>query len=334
MALDPNLGEAWIAKGYYEYGCVGDFESAARYYEQARQLLPNSSLVRLVPRLRRTRSGAMGTKRILLQGSRTARPAQSGSAHSPRAILYHAASFPRSAPEARPKSWILCPTTSMPWWKREPLRKPKAICREPRPSRSSRAGGRRSDGLGTFIKLFSSAARPNDFAVKGDTSRARSGVGYLNGELRFWLGWAQEIAGDQPPPRKPGERPAPNWKLFSKNNRKIGLSFDDLALITMGLGDKAAALTLVERAMAVHPIEKDAANGPQSIEILARVAARLGEPDRAIAALQKILSMPGNGGTGHRHAANTCPPPARSDVRSAPERSAFPKARRDSSSPK
>src|SRR5580704_5937833 len=47
MALDTSLGEAWIAKGYYEYGCVGDFESAARYYEQARQLLPNSSLVRL-----------------------------------------------------------------------------------------------------------------------------------------------------------------------------------------------------------------------------------------------------------------------------------------------
>jgi serine/threonine-protein kinase len=31
------------------------------------------------------------------------------------------------------------------------------------------------------------------------------------------------------------------------------------------------------------------------VEILARVAAGVGEPDRAIAALQKILSMPGQG---------------------------------------
>ena len=31
------------------------------------------------------------------------------------------------------------------------------------------------------------------------------------------------------------------------------------------------------------------------IEILARVAARMGEPDRAIAALQKLLSMPYEG---------------------------------------
>jgi hypothetical protein len=60
----------------------------------------------------------------------------------------------------------------------------------------------------------------------------------------------------------------------------------------MGLDDKAAALALSERATAANPIEKDAFTGPASIEILARVAARLGEPDRAIAALQKLLSIP------------------------------------------
>jgi len=60
----------------------------------------------------------------------------------------------------------------------------------------------------------------------------------------------------------------------------------------MGLGDKAAAFAFVEKAMAVVPIEKDAVNGPNPIEILARVAAQMGEPDRAIAALQKLLSIP------------------------------------------
>jgi serine/threonine-protein kinase len=60
----------------------------------------------------------------------------------------------------------------------------------------------------------------------------------------------------------------------------------------MGLGDKAAALALSERAMAANPIEKDALLGSAPIETLARVAAQLGEPDRAIAALQKLLSIP------------------------------------------
>ena len=44
--------------------------------------------------------------------------------------------------------------------------------------------------------------------------------------------------------------------------------------------------------MATVPVEQDALNGPIPIEILARVAAQVGEPDRAIAALQKLLSTP------------------------------------------
>ena len=60
----------------------------------------------------------------------------------------------------------------------------------------------------------------------------------------------------------------------------------------MGLGDKAAAFALVERAMAAVPIEKDAIDGPIPIDILARVAAQMGERDRAIDALQRLLSIP------------------------------------------
>jgi hypothetical protein len=68
----------------------------------------------------------------------------------------------------------------------------------------------------------------------------------------------------------------------------------------MGLGDKAAALALSERAMAANPIEKDALLGYAPIEILARVAAQLGEPDRAIAALKKLLSIPSEGALASR----------------------------------
>ena len=69
----------------------------------------------------------------------------------------------------------------------------------------------------------------------------------------------------------------------------------DLALVAMGLGDETGALSLAERGMATRSSQTDAANVPQAIEIFARVAARMGQPDRAIAALEKILSTPGNG---------------------------------------
>ena len=47
--------------------------------------------------------------------------------------------------------------------------------------------------------------------------------------------------------------------------------------------------------MVAVPIEKDAVIGSGPLEILARVAAQTGEPDRAIAALQKLLSIPCDG---------------------------------------
>ena len=45
LTLKPNLGEALLAKGFYHYACLKDYEAAVRYFEQARQLLPNSSQI-------------------------------------------------------------------------------------------------------------------------------------------------------------------------------------------------------------------------------------------------------------------------------------------------
>jgi serine/threonine-protein kinase len=120
-------------------------------------------------------------------------------------------------------------------------------------------------------------------------------LGYINGELRFWLGWAQEVAGDHAGAQESWRQARSELEPFLKEQPDNLSLIGDLALTNMGLGDKAAALALSERAIAANPIEKDALEGPIPIEILARVAARMGEPDRAIAALQKVLSIPDEG---------------------------------------
>src|SRR5207244_13167743 len=45
LTLQPNLGEALLATGSYHYSCLKDYETAVRYFEQARQFLPNSSRI-------------------------------------------------------------------------------------------------------------------------------------------------------------------------------------------------------------------------------------------------------------------------------------------------
>jgi serine/threonine-protein kinase len=120
-------------------------------------------------------------------------------------------------------------------------------------------------------------------------------LGYLNSELRFWLGWAQEVAGDHASAQQTWRQARSELESFLKEQPENFVVIGDLALINAGLGEKDAALTFAERAMAVIPLEKDAMHGTIPIEVLARVTAQTGEPDRAIAAIQKLLSMPAGG---------------------------------------
>jgi len=120
-------------------------------------------------------------------------------------------------------------------------------------------------------------------------------LGYTNGELRFWLGWAQDVAGDHAAALESWRQARSELEPFLKEQPDNDSLIGDLALTNMGLGDKAAAFKLIEQGMAVDPLEKDALYGPIPLEILARVGAGMGEPDRAIAALQKLLSIPYTG---------------------------------------
>ena len=117
-------------------------------------------------------------------------------------------------------------------------------------------------------------------------------LGYYNGELRFWLGWAQEVSGDHDGARESWGQARTELESFLKEQPENVVLMGDLALTNMALGDNTAAMTLAERAIAMMSIEKDALTGPRPLDILARVAARAGDADRAISTLEKLLSIP------------------------------------------
>src|SRR5436309_5738041 len=90
-------------------------------------------------------------------------------------------------------------------------------------------------------------------------------LGYINGELRFWLGWAQEVAGDQAAAQGTWRQARSELESFLKEQPENDQLMCDLALTNMGLGNKAAAFASAERAMASLPIDKDALSGPRSV---------------------------------------------------------------------
>ena len=177
------------------------------------------------------------------------------------------------------------------------------------------------DALGTQVYQAILERRPAPIIprLKEILAKPEPALGFSNGELRFFLGWAQEVAGDHAAAQESWRQARSELEPFLKEQPENYYLIGDLALFNMGLGDKAAALALSERAMAANPIEKDPSTGPWSLEILARVAAQMGEPDRAIAALQKLLSIPYAGSLSTDHAAHSRAAPAGSNVRSAPE---------------
>jgi hypothetical protein len=120
-------------------------------------------------------------------------------------------------------------------------------------------------------------------------------VGYLNGELRFWLGWAQDLSGDHAAAHETWQQARSELESFLKEQPENYNLLADLALACMSLGDKPTAVAFAERAMAAIPVEKDAVDGPRVLEALARVAAQAHESDRAIGMLEKLMSLPYQG---------------------------------------
>ena len=67
-------------------------------------------------------------------------------------------------------------------------------------------------------------------------------LGYFIGELRFFLGWAQEVAGDHAAAQESWKQARSELESFLKEQPENQALISDLALTNMSLGDKAAGL--------------------------------------------------------------------------------------------
>ena len=297
LTLQPNLGEAVLAKGYYHYSCLKDYDTAVGYFEQARQLLPNSSRIPESLAFVERRRGQWDQSESYFNEAERLDP------RNVSILTQHALSYMelRRFPEAvRKFDQVLDITPD----DLDTLVLKAAIAQAegdlPRASAILAPLHPATDDSGALeIRAYQAILerRPAQIIprLKEILAKPDPALGFYNGELRFWLGWAQEVAGDQAAAQESWQQARSELEPFlKKQSENVGL-IADLTLINMGLGDKAAALALSEQAMAANPIEKDALDGPIPIEILARVSARMGEPDRAITALQKLLSIPYNG---------------------------------------
>jgi len=294
LALQPNLGEAIMAKGYYYYACLKDYDAAVRYFEQARQLLPNSSRIPESLAYIARRRGQWDRSESYFNEAEKLDP------RNVYLLTQHANTYiyrRRFAEALRKLEQVLDITPD----DVDALTLKASIAQAegdlPRASAllaPLHPGADDSSAVETQVYQAILERRPASIIprLKEILGQSDPALGYINGGLRFWLGWAQEAAGDYAAAEETWRLARSELESFLKDQPENYTLIGYLALTNMGLGDKAAALAFSEQAMAANPIEKDSLTGPLPVEILARVAARLGEPDHAIAALQKLLSVP------------------------------------------
>jgi len=297
LTLQPNLGEAVLAKGYYYYACLKDYDTAVRYFEQARQFLPNSSRIPESLAYVARRRGEWDRSESYFNEAERLDP------RNVNLLFQHALSYValRRFPDALRKLDQILNITPDDFdtlvekagiaQAEGDLPRASALLAPLRPAADLNQA-LEQQVYQAILERRSGSVIPG---LKEILAKPDPALGYFNGELRFWLGWAQEVAGDQHAAQESWRQARTELESFLKEQPGNYFLIGDLALTDAGLGDKTAALAMAERAITANPIEKDAFSGPRPLEILARVAARMGEPDRAIAALQKLLSMPGQG---------------------------------------
>jgi serine/threonine protein kinase/Tfp pilus assembly protein PilF len=301
LTLQPNLGEALIAKGQYHYACLKDYDTAVRYFERARQLLPNNSRIsECLANVTRKR-GQWDESEMYFDEAERLDPRNVNILSNHARSYIHFRRFPEALRKLDQVLNIIPDDID--------TLAHKAIIAQaegdlPRAAALLALLHPTTDDFSVleeqvYQAILERRPAPIIARLKEILANPDPTPGYVIGELRFWLGWAQEVAGDRAAAQESWRQAHSELESFLKGQSEKFTGLCDLALTSMGLGDKAAAFALTEQAMAALPIEKDAIVGPESIEVLARVAAQMEEPDRAIAALRQLLSIPYWGTVSH-----------------------------------
>ncbi len=294
LTLQPNLGDAVLAKGQYYYACLKDYDSAVRYFEQARQFLPNSSRIPQQLAYVARRRGQWERSESYFNEAERLDP------RNVSLLIQHAISYIalRRFPEAlqkldqvlkiTPDDVDTLATKAAIAQAQGDLPRASALLAPLRPA----AGDTQALEAQVYQAILERRPAQMILRLQEILAKPDPALGYINGRLRFWLGWAQEVGGNRAGAQVTWQQARIELESFLKEQPENYSLIEILALTNAGLGDKKAALALSERAMATLRIDIDALVGAVPIQILARVAAETGEPDRAIAALQKLLSIP------------------------------------------
>src|SRR5262249_6301664 len=240
FTLQSNLGEAILAKGYYYYACLTDYDTAGGYFEQARQFLPDRRQLRQAVGYVAGRQGEWARSESYFNEADRLGP------HNVLLLTNHALSYVvlRRFPEALRKFYqvlnIIPDDVDTLAYKSAILQAEGDLPRAAALLAPLRPNADQTSALETQVYQAILERRPAQIIsrLKEILAKPDPALGYHNGGLRFWLGWAQDVAGDHAAAQESWRQARSELESFLKEQPENYELIGDLALTNMGLGDK------------------------------------------------------------------------------------------------
>ena len=293
--LQPELGEAWLAQGYYHYHCLRDYAGALQEFKEAQKRLPNNSDVLSAIAYIERRQGQWDAEVAHLQQAVQIDPRNLTVLGSLAESLLSLRRFAESRAvldrclEISPGD-LYSLTLKAATYQAEGRLDQAGKLLDPLSLSPS------EEGIFSLIKVtqllyerrFEEAVAASQAVL---TRQSEPHVGAAKG-YAVLLGYAQLWAGHAADARTAFDRaisaikPAPD-SVVSVDDTDLPCF---LAMAYAGLGDKQAALAQAHKAIELY--RDDAVNKPIAEITLAQIEAQFGNIDASIAALPRLLKVP------------------------------------------
>jgi TolB-like protein/Flp pilus assembly protein TadD len=294
LTLQPRLGEALMAKGYYYYGCLRDYESAKAYFERAQGVLPNSSQIPQALAYVTRREGQWNASLEYFKQAEERDP-RNVALLTQYALTYTVLGRFQEATHKLDQILGIVPGDV------DTLAVKACVL-------ISQGDVTAASGLLDAVSLsgeqvFALEVQAYIAILRRQTGSIGSRLGELlahsdparrqeNAELGFWCGWAQRLAGDTGGAKGRWQQTRAELEDLLKQQPENVTVMADLAMTCIGLGDTASADAFASRALALDFVKRDAMVTPFFQEMRARAAAAAGDADRAMPLLDRLLAIP------------------------------------------
>ena len=296
LRLQPNLGEGHLALGLYHYYMESDYEAALRELDLAAEALPNDGDVGLYTAAVERRRGKWTQALAAYQHAEQVDPRNSVTLYD-SAQTYFGLRDWRTAAERMDRVLALFPDSFNVkiqrayiefLWKGSTA--PIKAALETLPPNLD------PDGVVTFARWDVSlmerdvvAAQKALSACQLDTIASQTGVPLPKSYLQACV---DLVRGDAAKARTEFETALPSIEKIVVNSPQDGTRRAQLGLLYAFLGRKEDALREGQRAMELKPITHDVIEGAVVEDFYTLTCARLGESDKAISQIERLLTTP------------------------------------------